>query len=99
MNLRFLVLIRGMRKGDELKTFLCYSRGSGISHQSFASEVAYLVLVVCLYLIKPMVVRFCWRCNWTVGSSINLLTDLILFRYKTAIKNTINFNYKHIKKF
>ena len=51
-----------------------------------ASEVAYLVQVDCLYLIKPMVVGFCWRCNWTLGSSINVLTDLILFRYQTAIK-------------
>ena len=93
MNLRFLVLIRGMRKGGELKIFLCYLRGSGISHQSFASEVAYLVRVDCLYLIKPMVLGFFWRCNWTVGSSINVLTDLILFRYKTALKYTINFNY------
>ena len=43
----------------------------------FASEVVYLVRIDCLYLIKPMVVGFCWRCNWTVGSSINVLTDLI----------------------
>ena len=93
MNLRFLVLIRGMRNEGELKIFLCYSRGSGISHQYFASEVAYLVRVDSLYVIKPMVVGFFWRCNWTVGSSINVLTDLILFRYKTARKYTINFNY------
>ena len=59
----------------------------------FASEMAYLVRVDCLYLIKAMVVGFCWRCNWTVESSINVLTDLILFRYQTAIKDTINFNY------
>ena len=57
------------------------------------SEVAYLLRVDCLYLIKPMVVGFCRRCNWTVGSSINVLTDLILFRYQTAIKYKINFNY------
>ena len=31
--------------------------------------------------------------NWIVGSSINVLTDLILFRYQTTIKYTINFNY------
>ena len=59
----------------------------------FASEVAYLVRVDCLYLIKPMVVGFCRRSNWIVGSSINVLTDWILFRYQTAIKYTINFNY------
>ena len=58
----------------------------------FASEVAYLVRVDCLYLIKPMVVGFCSRCNWIVGSSINVLTDLILFRSQTVIKYTINFN-------
>ena len=58
-----------------------------------ASEVAHLVRVDCLYSIKPMVFGFCWRCNWTVGSSINVLTDLILFRYQTSIKYTINFNY------
>ena len=63
MNLRFLVLIRGMKEGGELKIFLCYPRGSGISHQSFASEVAYLVRVDCLYLIKLMVVEFCWKSN------------------------------------
>ena len=59
----------------------------------FASEVVFLVCVECLYLIKPMVVGFCWRCNRTVGSSINVLTDLILFRYQTAIKYTIHFKY------
>ena len=59
----------------------------------FVSEVAYLVHVDSLYLIKPMVVGFCWRCNWTMGSSINVLTDLILFRYQTAMKYIINFNY------
>ena len=51
----------------------------------FASEVAYLVRVDCLYLIKLMVVGFWWRCNSIVGSSISFLTDLILFRYQTAI--------------
>ena len=35
MNLRFLVLIRGMSEGGELKIFLRYPRGSGTSHQSF----------------------------------------------------------------
>ena len=43
----------------------------------------------CLYLIEPMVVGFCWRCNWKVGSSINVLTDLVLFRCQTAIKQLI----------
>ena len=85
MNLRFLVLIKEMREGGESKIFLCYPRGSGTSHQSFVSEVAYLVRVECLYLIKTMVFRFCWKCNWTVGSSINVLTDLILFRYQPTI--------------
>ena len=56
MNLRFLVLIRGMRHGGETDIFLCLQ-----------SEVAYLVRVDCLYLMKPLVVGFCWRCNWTVG--------------------------------
>ena len=37
-------------------------------------------------------VFFCSRCNWIVGSSINVLTDLILFRSQTVIKYTINFN-------
>ena len=87
------MLIRRMRKGGELKIFLCYPRGSEIYHQSFAREVAYLVHVDCLYLIKPLVVGFCWRCNWTVGSRINIMIGLILFRYKTAMKYTINFNY------
>ena len=35
-----------------------------------------------------MMVGFCWRYNWTVGSSIDVLTDLTLFRYQTAIKYT-----------
>ena len=38
MNLRFLVLIRGMRQGGELKIFLLYSRGSGTSYQSFRKQ-------------------------------------------------------------
>ena len=38
-------------------------------------------------------VFFCSRSNWIVGSSINILTDLILFHYQTAIKYTINFSY------
>ena len=56
---RFLVLIRRTREGGELKFFLCYPRGSETSHQTFASEVAYLVRMECLYMIKPMVVGFC----------------------------------------
>ena len=63
------------------------------------SEGAYLVHLNCLYLIKLMVVGFCSRSNWTVGSSIKAITDLILFHYQTATKYTINFNYQHIKKF
>ena len=59
----------------------------------FASEVAYLVREDCLYLIKPMVVGFCLRCNWIAGSSITALTNLVLFRYQIAIKYTIYFNY------
>ena len=45
MNLRFLVVIRGIREEDKLKIFLCYPSGSGTSQQSspLASEVAYLV--------------------------------------------------------
>ena len=38
MSLRFLVLIRGMREGGELKIFSCYPRDSGISHQSFCEQ-------------------------------------------------------------
>ena len=64
-----------------------------------ASEAGYLVGVECLYLVKPVVVDFCWRCNWTIGSSINVLTDLILFRYQTAIKYKTHFKYQHVKKF
>ena len=58
-----------------------------------ASKVAYLVRVGCSYLIKPMVVGFCLRCNWTVGISINVLTDLVFIHYQTALKYTINYNY------
>ena len=79
----------GMKEGVESKIFLCYLRSSGASHQSFASEVTYLVHVDCLYLIKQMVIGFCWRFNWTMGSSINVLSDLILFKYQTARKYTI----------
>ena len=76
------------------RRFSCVTPGAWeLPISLFASEVAYLVRVDCLYLIKPMVVGFCSRCNWIVGSSINVLTDLILFRYQTAIKYTINFNY------
>ena len=31
------------------------------------------------------------ECNWIIGSSVNVLTDLIIFRYQTAIKYTTNF--------
>ena len=41
--------------------------------------------VECLYLIKSMLFGFCSRCNWIVGSSINVLTVLIAFGYQTAI--------------
>ena len=44
-----------------------------------ASKVAYLVRVECVHWIKPMVVEFCWRCNWAGGISINVLTHLISF--------------------
>ena len=58
MNLRFLMLIRGMREGSELKLFLCYPRSLRTSHQSFSERGGYLVPVDCLYLIKPMAVGF-----------------------------------------
>ena len=75
------------------RRFSCVTPGAWeLPISLFASEVAYLVRVDCLYLIKPMVVGFCSRCNWIVGSSINVLTDLILFRSQTVIKYTINFN-------
>ena len=31
------------------------------------------------------------ECNWIIGSSVNVLTDLIIFRHQTAIKYTTNF--------
>ena len=69
-----------------IRRFSCVTPGAWeLSISLFASEVAYLVRVECFYLIKPMVVGFCGRCNWTVDSSINVLTDTILFRYQTAI--------------
>ena len=75
------------------RRFSCVTPGAWeLPISLFASEVAYLVRVDCLYLIKPMVVGFCSRCNWIVGSSINVLTDLILFLSQTAVKYTINFN-------
>ena len=39
MNVRFLVLIRGIRKGGESKIFLCYPKDSGTSHQPFRERV------------------------------------------------------------
>ena len=46
------------------RRFSCVNPGVGKLHISlFASEVAYLVRMDCLYLIKPMVVGFCWRLN------------------------------------
>ena len=84
------MLIRGMREEGESKIFLCYPPGiRELPISLFASEVPYLVRVDCLYLIKPMVVGFCSRCNWIVGSSTNVLTDLILFRYQTAINTQL----------
>ena len=87
------MLIRGMREGGESK-ISCVTPGiQELPINLVASEVVYLVCVDSLYLIKPMVVGFCWRWNWIVGSSINVLIDLILFRCQIAIKYTINFNY------
>ena len=77
-----------MREGGKLQTFLYYQGFRNFS--LFANEEAYSVHLECWYLIKTMVVGFCWRCNWTVGSSINVLTNLILFRYQTTIKYTIH---------
>ena len=48
-----------MRKGDQSKVFLSYPRGSGRLLGLFASEVAFLVFVECLQMIKPIVVVFC----------------------------------------
>ena len=57
------------------RRFSCVTIGVWeLSISLFTSKVPYLVRVDCLYLIKRMVVGFCWRCNWTVGSSINVLT-------------------------
>ena len=42
MNLRFLVLIRGMKEGGESKIFLCYPRGSRNSHQFFRKQAGVL---------------------------------------------------------
>ena len=75
------------------RRFSCATQGiREVPISLLGGEVAYLVRVDCLYLIKPMVVGFCSRCNWIVGSSINVLTDLILFRSQTVIKYTINLN-------
>ena len=46
MNLRFLVLIRGMREGGESKIFLCYPRGSRNSHQFFRKQAGVLAGVL-----------------------------------------------------
>ena len=59
MNLRFLVLIRGMREEGDLKIFSCYPKDCELPVSYFASDVAYLGHVECLYLIMPMVVGFC----------------------------------------
>ena len=76
------------------RRFSCATQGiREVPISLLGGEVAYLVRVDCLYLIKPMVVGFCSRCNWIVGSSTTVLTDLILFRYQIAIKYTIYFNY------
>ena len=86
MNLKFLVLIRKTREGVN-RRFSSVTLGiRKLPISLFASEVVHLVRVDCLYLIKPMALGFCWRCDWNLGSSVNVLTDLILFRYQTNIK-------------
>ena len=35
-------------------------------------------------------------CNWTIGSSINTLTNLIIFCCQTAIEYKIHFKYQQI---
>ena len=60
------------------RRFSCATQGiREVPISLLGGEVTYLVRVDCLYLIKPMVVGFCSRCNWIVGSGINVLTDLI----------------------
>ena len=93
MSLRFLVLIREMREGGESKIFLSYSRDLGTSLQSFRDQGAVFSARGLFISDETNGGWFFWRCNWIVGSSVNVLTDLILFRYQTAIKYTINFNY------
>ena len=68
VNLRFLVLIKGMREGGEPKIFLCYPRSSGTSYQSFCKWGG--VLSACLYLIKLIIVGFCWRLMLLVVMSV-----------------------------
>ena len=59
MNLRFRVLIRGMREGSESHRRFSFITPAiwELPINFFASEVAYLVHLECLYLIKPM-------CGW-----------------------------------
>ena len=52
---KFLVLIKGMREGDDS----CITPGvQKLPISLFLGEVAYLVCVECLYLTKTMVVLF-----------------------------------------
>ena len=50
---------RNERERGESKISLCHPRDSGASSQSFLFEVAYLVCVEYLLMIKPVVVVFC----------------------------------------
>ena len=56
MDLKFLVLIRGMREEGDPKVFLCYPRDSGTSYQSFRERGGVFSKRRLLTLIKSMVV-------------------------------------------
>ena len=58
MNLKFLVLIRGMREEVEPNIFLCYPRDSRTSHQSFRERGDVFSKRRLLTLIKSIVVGF-----------------------------------------
>ena len=57
--------VSGVNQGNEVsQRFSCVIPGVWeLPISLFVSEMACLVLVECLNLIKQMVVGFCWRCN------------------------------------
>ena len=74
--------VSGVNQGNEggrwVKDFLILSQGFRNFPSVFWRERWRIWCAWIVYIWLNQWWLVCWRCNWTVGSSINVLTDLIL---------------------